>query len=743
MATSSSFRIVEKNTFLEVCFAEDVVQPTRRRSRSCGDSWPEIASLPKKPGLIKGNRTKHEDSDLVAKATNEEDYQVTKAETEEGDQAAKAKNEEDHRVAKARQHDDGTCKPCLFFASSVGCTRSKCSYCHLTHTPPSGKRPKKQIREMNKAAVQKAFETVQESERLWQADPKIEADLVKDLPWRIFLGAQIEAHCDRYKYAMHTSRSWQKGHISESPPEESPRVSGERLFGLNGCKTSGSSCDLIAGAKPIGPIGQATEEPSFDRVLELVKPAWSNTDVVQPTRRRSWSCGDSWPEIAISLPKKHEEGYLVAKTRNEESDQVAKAKNEEDHQVAKAQQHGDGTCKPCVFFASSAGCTRSKCSYCHLTHTPPSGKRPKKQIREMSKAAVQKAFETVQESEWFLAEPDALHAALQELAQDRYCRLLIIGRIDSMLPGGRRVVANIPGNISKRFQQTAEGFSVAIASLVALKAADEATLVCQFRVEKTVTGIIELPDRLSKGATRASEAVVNTGEAIAKFPGRVQVENFVTGVSNAVENVVTLPERTAKTVDNTVTGVTRTAEAIVSFPGRVKETADSVVGGVTSTVDSVTSVPKKVDSVVSVPGKVKESVDSVVSIPGKVKSSVDGVIETGQNVVGAVSGAASFVMSGVSAVAWAAQSLADLVKGQEDAPPKAAPPAPAAPKAPAAKASPEATKAAAEDSKAGNVELQRVEMLHVGLLRSILHPMLGFSMLVGTMLEVCPEVLLC
>lgn len=127
--------------------SQDVVQPTRRRSWSCGDSWPEITiSLPTKPGLIKGNRTKHE-----------------------GDQVAKAKNEEDYQVAKAKQHDDGTCKPCVFFASSAGCTRSKCSYCHLTHTPPSGKRPKKQMREMNKEAVQKVFETVQESEWFWQS----------------------------------------------------------------------------------------------------------------------------------------------------------------------------------------------------------------------------------------------------------------------------------------------------------------------------------------------------------------------------------------------------------------------------------------------------------------------------------------------------------------------------------------------------------------------------------------------
>lgn len=137
---------------LAVC-PQDVVQPTRRRSWSCGDSWPELAiSLSKKPGLIKGNRTKHEEDDQLAKAKNEED-----------DRVAKAKNEEDDQAAKAKQHDDGTCKPCVFFASSAGCTRSKCSYCHLSHTPPSGKRPKKQMREMNKAAVQKVFETVQES----------------------------------------------------------------------------------------------------------------------------------------------------------------------------------------------------------------------------------------------------------------------------------------------------------------------------------------------------------------------------------------------------------------------------------------------------------------------------------------------------------------------------------------------------------------------------------------------------
>eukprot|EP00438_Fugacium_kawagutii_P009889 Skav200533 [mRNA] locus=scaffold3153:42784:43995:- [translate_table: standard] len=131
------------------------------------------------------------------------------------------------------------------------------------------------------------------------------------------------------------------------------------------------------------------------------------------TRRRSWSCGDIRP-ASLKLPD-----HIKDERPMQQEDK------QEDKQAAKAKQHANGTCKPCVFFASNAGCTRSTCNYCHLTHTPPSGKRPPKQLRQSYKERVQKVREQVQE-------PEALHAALQDLAsQDRYLRWLIIGEIEA------------------------------------------------------------------------------------------------------------------------------------------------------------------------------------------------------------------------------------------------------------------------------------------------------------------------
>mmetsp|Transcript_51649 Transcript_51649/g.63206 ORF Transcript_51649/g.63206 Transcript_51649/m.63206 type:complete len:172 (-) Transcript_51649:86-601(-) len=141
--------------------------------------------------------------------------------------------------------------------------------------------------------------------------------------------------------------------------------------------------------------------------------------VAQPRRRHSWSIGASGdnvpfdPELVPLWPLSPVQsgGFQCGPCPKEAE--------------AKLTQHAEGTCKPCIFFASNAGCTRVNCSFCHLAHTPPSGKRPRKQIRETYKAAVEKVFETVKE-------PDALHAALQDLAaQDRYVRLLVIGEIES------------------------------------------------------------------------------------------------------------------------------------------------------------------------------------------------------------------------------------------------------------------------------------------------------------------------
>lgn len=136
------------------------------------------------------------------------------------------------------------------------------------------------------------------------------------------------------------------------------------------------------------------------------------------TRRKSWSCGDSGCEVTLSLP-------LRPGRIDPGSPGTSKPDMDEADEATTLEQHANGTCKPCVFFAS-VGCSRSQCRFCHLAHNPPSTKRPRKHIREGFKAAVTKVFKEVQE-------PDALHAALQDLAiQDRYVRLLIIGQIESM-----------------------------------------------------------------------------------------------------------------------------------------------------------------------------------------------------------------------------------------------------------------------------------------------------------------------
>ena len=63
------------------------------------------------------------------------------------------------------------------------------------------------------------------------------------------------------------------------------------------------------------------------------------------------------------------------------------------------QQHAEGTCKPCVFFASTAGCRRPKCPFCHLSHVHKSTKstpRPRKSEREIFKQAVDRVFQQEQ-----------------------------------------------------------------------------------------------------------------------------------------------------------------------------------------------------------------------------------------------------------------------------------------------------------------------------------------------------------
>ena len=61
-------------------------------------------------------------------------------------------------------HENGTCDPCIFFSTRIGCSRgSLCRYCHLEHseTGPgrASHRPRKQTRDKFKAAVQELLQS--------------------------------------------------------------------------------------------------------------------------------------------------------------------------------------------------------------------------------------------------------------------------------------------------------------------------------------------------------------------------------------------------------------------------------------------------------------------------------------------------------------------------------------------------------------------------------------------------------
>ena len=112
-------------------------------------------------------------------------------------------------------------------------------------------------------------------------------------------------------------------------------------------------------------------------------------DVSQRTRRRSWCGGDSLSDHTF-----------LEKLGGVHSDTSKPGKVDK---ATKLSPHSAGTCKPCVFFASNIGCSNAMCRFCHLEHTPPSTKRPRKQMREHFKAAVQKVFEDVQACKVFFA----------------------------------------------------------------------------------------------------------------------------------------------------------------------------------------------------------------------------------------------------------------------------------------------------------------------------------------------------
>ncbi|CAK8985583.1 unnamed protein product [Durusdinium trenchii] len=127
-------------------------------------------------------------------------------------------------------------------------------------------------------------------------------------------------------------------------------------------------------------------------------------------RRSSWSCGD------------HERPRLMCELEREE---VAYAK------------HRNGTCNPCVFFASKLGCRTASCEYCHLQHTT-SRPRPRKEQRDGYKLLVAQLFENG------LAEDPTM---LQQAAMvDPYMRQLITGRLDAMSGHGPRQVGAQPAD---------------------------------------------------------------------------------------------------------------------------------------------------------------------------------------------------------------------------------------------------------------------------------------------------------
>ena len=87
--------------------------------------------------------------------------------------------------------------------------------------------------------------------------------------------------------------------------------------------------------------------------------------------------------------------------------------------------HDAGLCKPCVFFATTKGCERAGCEFCHSNHSF-SFNRPRKHKRDAYKKAVQEVMD--------LPDPETRMEKLQELAMgDRYARNLIIGLIDAEL----------------------------------------------------------------------------------------------------------------------------------------------------------------------------------------------------------------------------------------------------------------------------------------------------------------------
>ncbi|CAK9011980.1 unnamed protein product [Durusdinium trenchii] len=87
--------------------------------------------------------------------------------------------------------------------------------------------------------------------------------------------------------------------------------------------------------------------------------------------------------------------------------------------------HANGTCKPCIFWASSRGCAKQSCDYCHLAHAAPGeGGRPRRAKRDAIKARI---------FEFFLVEDEDERTRLlqEEAASHRYARHYIQGFLEN------------------------------------------------------------------------------------------------------------------------------------------------------------------------------------------------------------------------------------------------------------------------------------------------------------------------
>ncbi|CAJ1420059.1 unnamed protein product [Effrenium voratum] len=85
-----------------------------------------------------------------------------------------------------------------------------------------------------------------------------------------------------------------------------------------------------------------------------------------------------------------------------------------------------GTCTPCLFFASRDGCKHNVCGFCHKHAAAESNKRPRKQTRDKVKQMLLEVMENIDVQ-------DSVHRqTLQELAgRSPYTRLILLGLLDA------------------------------------------------------------------------------------------------------------------------------------------------------------------------------------------------------------------------------------------------------------------------------------------------------------------------